>query len=103
MGCGTATLSLWRADISGSEGLYAGPLNSSGGTAALPYCRTPDCRRACRIRHSVLLLSGERSPRVFHVITEELARCLAAAVVVTVPGAGHDMHAGHPAAYNPAA
>jgi len=39
---------------------------------------------------------------VFHVITEELARCLAAEALVTVPGAGHDMHADNPAYYNAA-
>src|SRR5881296_1695037 len=66
------------------------------------YTPTLSCEDVGRIRHSVLLLSGERSPRVFHVITEELARCLAAEEVVTVPGAGHDVHADNPAFYNAA-
>ena len=72
--------------------------------AADPAVYTPalSCEDVGRIRHSVLLLSGERSPRVFHVITDELARCLAAEVVVTVPGAGHDMHADNPSSYNTA-
>ena len=66
------------------------------------YTPTLSCEDVGRIRHSVLLLSGERSPRVFHVITDELARCLAAEAVVTVPGAGHDMHVDNPASYNTA-
>ena len=72
--------------------------------AADPAVYTPalSCEDVGRIRHAVLLLSGERSPRVFHVITEELARCLAAEALVTVPGAGHDMHADNPAFYNAA-
>src|SRR5213593_960753 len=66
------------------------------------YMPALSCAEAGSIRHSVLLVTGERSPRVFHVITEELARCLAAEEVVTVPGAGHDMHADNPAYYNAA-
>jgi len=72
--------------------------------AADPAVYTPalSCAEVGGIRHSVLLVTGERSPRVFHVITEELARCLAAEALVTVPGAGHDMHADNPAYYNAA-
>src|SRR6266566_2347597 len=72
--------------------------------AADPAVYTPalSCAEVGGIRHSVLLVTGERSPRVFHVITEELARCLAAEALVTVPGAGHDMHADNPASYNAA-
>src|SRR2546428_6690293 len=66
------------------------------------YAPALSCEDVGRIRHSVLLLSGERSPRVFHVITEELARCLAADAAATVPSAGHDMHADNPASYNTA-
>src|SRR5881409_1161468 len=67
------------------------------------YIPALSCAEVGSIRHSVLLVTGERSPRVFHVITEELARCLAAEEVVTVPGAGHDVHADNPAFYNAAA
>src|SRR5437867_12018962 len=57
--------------------------------AADPAVYTPplSCEDVGHIRHSVLLLSGERSPRVFHVITEQLPRCLAADVVAPVPDA----------------
>src|SRR3989454_2042599 len=36
------------------------------------------CKDIGGIRSPVLLVTGERSPRMFHVINEELARCLAA-------------------------
>ena len=47
-----------------------------------------------------LLVSGDRSPPVFHSITAELARCLKNDSTVTIPGAGHAMHASNPASYN---
>src|SRR2546428_4122904 len=73
--------------------------------AAAPAVYTPalSCAEVGGIRHSVLLVTGERSPRVFHVITEELARCLATEALVTVPGAAHDMHADNPPLHNAAA
>jgi pimeloyl-ACP methyl ester carboxylesterase len=48
----------------------------------------------------VLLIAGERSLRLFHVITEELSRCLPAGELVTMPAAGHSVHADTPGAYN---
>ena len=47
----------------------------------------------------VLLLTGERSPRLFHLITAELARCLQNASQKTIPLAGHAMHVMNPHAY----
>jgi non-heme chloroperoxidase len=66
-------------------------------TLYMPMLSCPEVRR---IRNPVLLLTGERSPRLFHVITEELARCLPAEETVTVPGAGHNPHADNPVFYN---
>ncbi|MGH7567814.1 MAG: alpha/beta fold hydrolase [Gemmatimonadales bacterium] len=60
------------------------------------------CRDMARIRSPVLLVVGERSLRLFHVITEELERCLATEQLVSVAGASHAMHAVNPAAYNAA-
>src|SRR2546430_7187386 len=54
------------------------------------------------LKKKKLLVTSERSPRVFHVITDELARCLAAEEVVTVPGAGHAVHGDNPAYYTAA-
>ncbi len=60
------------------------------------------CREVGRIRSPVLLVVGDRSPRLFHVITAELERCLATEQRVSVAGVGHAMHAANPAAYNAA-
>ena len=58
------------------------------------------CNDVGGIRSSVLLVTGERSPRMFHVIDEELARCLPAEEAVTVPGAGHGVNGDNPGFYN---
>jgi len=58
------------------------------------------CRDLGRIHTPVLLLSAERSTRLFHVITAELARCLQSDTTATIPGAAHAMHQTNPAYYN---
>jgi non-heme chloroperoxidase len=63
----------------------------------MPRLACPDLGR---LHTPVLLLRGERSARLFHAITDELARCLRSETTVTVPGAGHAMHAANPAYYN---
>jgi pimeloyl-ACP methyl ester carboxylesterase len=50
----------------------------------------------------VLLVTGERSVPMFHVITLELERCLNGEAHVMVPGAGHNMHAANPGFYTDA-
>ncbi|MGH7701141.1 MAG: alpha/beta fold hydrolase, partial [Gemmatimonadales bacterium] len=64
------------------------------------YLPALDCPDVGRIRNSVLLVTGQRSARMFHIITDELARCLRNEDMATVPGAGHAMHADQPAYYN---
>ena len=59
-----------------------------------------DCPRLGGLTMPVLLLQGERSPRMYHIITAELANCLESDTAITVVGAGHDIHATNPAAYN---
>jgi len=66
------------------------------------YMPALSCPDVSRIRNSVLLVNGERSPRMFHLVTEELARCLAAEEVVTIPGAGHTSYLDNPASFNAA-
>jgi pimeloyl-ACP methyl ester carboxylesterase len=66
------------------------------------YMPALPCAGVGRIRNSVLLVQGERSPRVFHVIIDELARCLPAEEIVAVPGAGHQPHGDNPTFYNAA-
>jgi pimeloyl-ACP methyl ester carboxylesterase len=48
----------------------------------------------------VLLIRGERSPRMFQLISDELARCLRNDTTVVIPGAAHPPHAGNPNYYN---
>lgn len=58
------------------------------------------CARMGRVATPVLLLQGQRSPRMYHVITEELARCFRSDTLLTVPGAGYGVHTVNPAYYN---
>jgi pimeloyl-ACP methyl ester carboxylesterase len=58
------------------------------------------CGALGRIASPVLLLRGDRSPRMFHLIVEELARCLNSETTILVPGAGHRMERDNPAFYD---
>jgi pimeloyl-ACP methyl ester carboxylesterase len=58
------------------------------------------CADLGRLHTGVLLVTGERSPPVFHAINAELARCLQNDSTATIPGAGHAMHTSNPAYYN---
>jgi len=53
-----------------------------------------------RIDTPVLLLNAERSPRMFHLITDELARCLPRAARREIPAASHSMHLDNPRFFN---
>lgn len=64
------------------------------------YMPPVPCRDLGRLRTPVLLLSAERSTRLFHVITSELGRCLQSDTTVTIPGATHAMHQTNPAYFN---
>ena len=48
----------------------------------------------------VLLLNGQKSPRLFSLITDELGRHLPDTYRVLIPGAGHAMHVANPVFYN---
>jgi pimeloyl-ACP methyl ester carboxylesterase len=48
----------------------------------------------------VLLLNGERSPRMFSLITDELERFLPDTRRILVPSAGHSIHIANPAYYH---
>jgi non-heme chloroperoxidase len=58
------------------------------------------CAAMGRLHTPVLLLSAERSAHLFHLITDELARCMTSDTLVTIPGAGHAMQATNPAYYS---
>ncbi|PYP74547.1 MAG: hypothetical protein DMD41_01315 [Gemmatimonadetes bacterium] len=61
-----------------------------------------ECRDVAGIRSSVLLVTGQRSPRRFHVIEDELERCLRTQEVVTVPGADHQVPSANARYFNEA-
>jgi len=64
------------------------------------YLPPVTCAELGRITTPVLLVRGERSPRMFQLISDELARCLQNDTTVVIPGAGHPPHASNPAYYN---
>jgi non-heme chloroperoxidase len=61
-----------------------------------------DCGDLGRLKLPTLLVTGERSPAVFLLITAELERCLEGESQVMVPEAGHGMHSDNAAFYNEA-
>jgi pimeloyl-ACP methyl ester carboxylesterase len=64
------------------------------------YMPALSCREVAGIMSPALLVTGDQSPRLFHVISDELERCLVTEEKVSVPGAGHAMHTANPAFYN---
>jgi len=58
------------------------------------------CAELRHITTPVLLVRGEKSPRMFQLISDELARCLQNDTTVIIPGAGHPPNATNPAYYN---
>jgi pimeloyl-ACP methyl ester carboxylesterase len=64
------------------------------------YFPLMSCAELGRITTPVLLLKANRSPPLFQLISDELARCLSNDTTAVVPNAGHLIHAGNPAYYN---
>ena len=61
-----------------------------------------DCGDLGRLKFPTLLVTGERSPAMFLLITAELERCLEGESQVMVPDAGHGMHSDNAAFYHEA-
>lgn len=60
------------------------------------------CADVAALDRPVLLLNGELSPRLFHLINAELARCLPCAAQAVIPLTSHAIHVGNPGAYHAA-
>ena len=60
------------------------------------------CADVAALDRPVLLLNGELSPRLFHLINDELARCLPHARKAVIPHTSHAIHVGNPQAYHAA-
>ena len=69
-------------------------------TESSEYFTPFTCSDAASIRRPALLLEGELSPPLFHLIVDELARCLPDTTRALIPGAAHAIHLGNPDAYN---
>ena len=52
------------------------------------------------IQAPVLLLTGARSPLMFHRVTDRLESCLPSVERVEIPDTSHSIHSGNPAVYN---
>ncbi len=80
------------------------PLRSKCGASCSPTasntCPHSSAPTSRQLAMPVLLLQGERSPRMFHVITAELDRCLQSDTVITIPGAGHAINESNPVVFN---
>jgi pimeloyl-ACP methyl ester carboxylesterase len=59
-----------------------------------------DCGDLGKLKLPTLLVTGDRSPTMFLLITAELERCLEGEAQVMVPEAGHGMHSDNAAFYN---
>jgi pimeloyl-ACP methyl ester carboxylesterase len=64
------------------------------------YLPPVTCAELGRITTPVLLVRGERSPRILQIVSDELARCLRNDTTVVIPGAAHPPQAGNPGYYN---
>jgi non-heme chloroperoxidase len=61
------------------------------------------CQDAGKIEAPTLLLSGELSPKMYHLINAELTRCMTNAEQAVIPAAAHVLHSQNPEAHNDAA
>jgi pimeloyl-ACP methyl ester carboxylesterase len=71
-------------------------------TGASQYMVPLTCDALGRFDRPVLLVTGERSVPIFHVITLELERCLNGEAHVMVPEADHGLHLANPDFYTQA-
>ena len=68
-------------------------------TESSDYFSPFTCEDAATVRQPALLLEGELSPPLFHLIVDELARCLPDTTRALIPGVSHAIHLGNPDAY----
>ena len=63
------------------------------------YGRPLECEALGKLKRPTLLVSGERSVPLFHVVTRELERCLDGETHAMLPGADHNLHSRNPDFY----
>lgn len=69
-------------------------------TASPGYFTGVTPEQVAQIHLPTLLLKGENSPKMFHLIVDRLVECLPGARQVTVPNASHAIASSNPQAYN---
>ena len=68
-------------------------------TVAQDFFPALTCSDVATLDRPALLLNGELSPRLFHLIIDELARCLPQSTKAVIPRTSHAIHVGNPSAY----
>jgi pimeloyl-ACP methyl ester carboxylesterase len=58
------------------------------------------CADVAGVTAPTLLLTGARSPAMFHRVTDRLEKCLPSAERAVIPDASHSMHGANPVAFN---
>ncbi|MEH2627842.1 non-heme chloroperoxidase [Bradyrhizobium sp. AZCC 1719] len=58
------------------------------------------CEDVQKVKAPILLLDGERSPRMFRLINDRLEHCLPSVERATIPAASHQMEVENPQAFN---
>ena len=64
------------------------------------YMPQVSCDDLKALKVPTLLVTGDQSARFFHVITDEIARCLPKRERIEIPNAGHSMHLDNTVTYN---
>jgi pimeloyl-ACP methyl ester carboxylesterase len=75
-------------------------LRSEFMTELSAYLPSLSCEELGNLKRPTLLVTGERSPAMFFLVTAELERCLDGESQVMVPEAGHGIHVDNAAFYN---
>jgi pimeloyl-ACP methyl ester carboxylesterase len=79
----------------------AGPeLRAEFETPFNSYMPLPDVADLALMRTPVLLLQGDRSPKMFHLIQDELELAIPDAERITIPRSGHSVHIENAHAFN---
>ena len=58
------------------------------------------CEDVQKVKAPTLVLDGERSPKMFHLISNSLEHCLPSVERATIPAASHQMEVENPQAFN---
>jgi non-heme chloroperoxidase len=89
-----------RMPASARESMLQNAAEMTAETSSEGYFSPLTREQVAGIDKPVLLMNGERSPRMFHLLTDELSRILPHSTRSVVPAASHSMHLDNPKVYN---